>query len=509
MKLFNDYDLNATRTENGAAALKSTGNKCLDLFGFGGGAKTDADIQRAVSMFASAYNESTETAMRMLFYFRDARGGQGRRALFRAMLVWLANAHPNQVRANLANIMEYGRGDDYLCLLDTIVAKDVVAWLYHKLGEDFGHMLKGEPCSLLAKWMPSENASSKQNRKYARYLATQFGWSARQYRTCLTALRAYLRIVETYMSRGKWGEIDYAKVPGYATLKYTNAFSRHDMARHNKYLEDLAVGKFTAKANTLYPHDITTKVGKMTDVVVDAMWKALPNYFEGRNESILCMVDTSGSMSGEPYNVAVALGLYCASKNKGPFGGMFLTFAEKPSIVAVDQSLPLSRQLRSINCINAGNTDIEAAFNLILQHALKNRCKQEDLPTKLVILSDMQFDEARGASGYYWNRYNRPNQTFMDDMKQKFERHGYTMPSLVYWNLRDSNCGMYQARFDGENCCMVSGYSASLFDAVIKGTTYVERVKADGTRVLEQKLDPMEVMRNTLFSARYDAVVVC
>ena len=507
MKLFNDYDLNATRTENGAAALKSTGNKCLDLFGFGGGAKTDADIQRAVSMFASAYNESKETAMRMLFYFRDARGGQGRRALFRAILVWLANTHPNQVCANLDNIMEYGRGDDLLCLLDTPIMASVTAWMYAKLRDDFAHMIKGESCSLLAKWMPSENASSKETRRYARKLIAAFSWTPRWYRQCLSALRAYLQIVEVYMSNGNWGAIDYSKVPGYATLKYTNAFNRHDMLRHNKYLQDLAVGKFTAKANTLYPHDITTKVGKMTDVVVDAMWKALPNYFEGRDESILCMVDTSGSMSGEPYNVAVALGLYCASKNRGPFGGMFLTFAERPSIVTIDQSLPLSRQLRSINCINAGNTDIEAAFNLILQHALKNHCKQEDLPTKLVILSDMQFDEARGASGC-WYRYTKPRQTFMDEMKENFERNGYTMPSIVYWNLRDSRCGMYQATFDGENCCMVSGYSASLFDAVIKGTTYVEEVRSDGTRVMKQKLDPMEVMHNTLFGARYDSVVV-
>ena len=146
---------------------------------------------------------------------------------------------------------------------------------------------------------------------------------------------------------------------------------------------------------------------------------------------------------------------------------------------------------------------------MILKTAIDNKCSQEDLPAKLYIISDMQFDEARGEStSWSWRRGEKPNQTFMQTMKKRFAEAGYTMPAIVYWNVRASDCGMFQEKFDGENCCMVSGYSSSLFEAVINGTTYEETVDENGEVSVKQKIDPMTVMHNTLYDARYDCIWV-
>ena len=95
----------------------------------------------------------------------------------------------------------------------------------------------------------------------------------------------------------------------------------------------------------------------------------------------------------------------------------------------------------------------------------------------------------------------------MQTMREKYALYGYTLPSIVYWNVRASECGMFQETIDGENCAIVSGYSPSLFEAVIKGTTYETVVTEDGKEVVRQKIDPMTVMINTLMDERYDSVI--
>jgi len=504
---------NFTETENGATALESTLNSCLDMFG-SFGAMRGFDEDYVIRTFSKAFNESRETAMRMLFYFRDIRGGQGVRNEFRLVLAWLAENYPEYVLNNLDNIIFFGRGDDYLILLDTSLSKEVTGYLGEALRKDYENYLEGKEISLLAKWLPSENASSSKTKRYARKLITAFGFTPKKYRKMLSELRSYLKVVEVKMSANKWNEINYEAVPSRAAMNYSDAFFKHDEEGYTKYLEDIVTGSGKINAGTLFPVDIIHKCLAKTHtytrkdaIVQDALWKSLPNYFEGIEESSICVVDTSGSMNGTPVEVALSLGMYCAERCNGPFKNHFFTFSSEPKL----QEIIGSNIYEKLGNMNNGywgmSTNLEATFDLILETAKENNCSQADLPSKLYIISDMQFDDAVNPS------WCKKKQCFMQQMKTKFAQAGYVMPAIVYWNVRASKCGMFQDTFEGENCCMVSGYSPSLFEAIIKGTTYeLDEVVEDDSDFsfdcLTQKIDPMTVMNTTISNERYDRVWV-
>jgi hypothetical protein len=287
------------------------------------------------------------------------------------------------------------------------------------------------------------------------------------------------------------------------------------MDNYVDYLQHLSVGRAKINSASLFPVDIIHKVyekgshcAKKDRVVLDAMWKALPNYLDGKEETGICVVDTSGSMWGLPLEVAVSLGMYCADKCHGPFKDHFITFSSRPQLVEL-RGNDIVEKVHNIHTI-VEDTNIEAVFDLILRTAINNNCKQEDIPSKLYIISDMQFNEAQGygwgQQNWYGFNYSKPK-PFMQIMRKKFEDAGYKMPILIYWNVRASKCGMFHEKFDGEDIAMVSGYSASLFKSIIEGTTYEETVDSKGNVTVKEKVDPVTVMLTTLNSERYSRVV--
>lgn len=510
---------NFTTTENGAGAYKSTLNACLDAFG-SLGAMRKSDETSIVTTFEKAFNEDKVLAMRMLFWLRDVRGGIGERRSFRFILKWLVERHPEYVLNNLSNILEYGRGDDFLCLLDTQLRNEVADFLKKAVERDLSRLPFLQPISLIGKWLPSINTSSAETTRYANILAKAWGWNPRRYRRTLSTLRRYLNITERFMSANEWELIDYEKVPAKAAMNYSDAFYKHDTFAYTCYLQKVASGKANVKSKTLYPSEIIHKVlfsrvNRISDkdrILYNALWDNLPNYFEkSPDESSICVVDVSGSMSGEPMEVAIALGMYCADKCHGPFHNKFITFSENPQLVEV-RGKDLYEKARNVESSDwGGSTNIEAVFNLILSTAIRNNCKQEDLPSKLYIISDMQFNDATRGGYYDWRSskmVRSKSMTFMQEMRQRYATAGYEMPALVYWDVRASKCGMFQETIDGENIAMVSGYSAKLFESVIEGTTYEETVNERGEIVTKQKIDPMTVMLTTLGNERYDEVWV-
>lgn len=507
---------NFTFTENGAVALKSTGNSVLDAFGRLSAMQFEDD-ETILTTFYKAFAEDKELAMRLLFYVRDIRGGQGMRRVFRVIARNMAFNYPDLMIKNLDNFLFFGRGDDVICLLDTPIEKNVIKWVSDTLEQDIDAVKKGNFPSLLAKWLPSENASSMKTKYFATKIRKGLGISSKDYRKLLSKLREKIGVVESLMSQNKWDKIDFEKLPAKAAMIYSDAFMRHVQDNYTDYLKKLASGDAKVNSASLFPVDIVHKLRtfgrqiKLKDkYLMDAMWNALPNYFEGLEETGICCVDTSGSMSGLPIEVSTSLGIYCADKCRGPFKNHYISFSEKPELIELKGD-NITDKLLSMPCFNPMNTNLEAVFDLILKTAVANKTPQEDLPSKLYIISDMQFDEARGARDY-WGRNTRKPEPFMETMRKKFIDAGYTMPAIVYWNVRDSKCGMFQETFEGENCAMVSGYSPSLFKSVIDGTEVeVEEVVTETgeiKRVEKQKIDPMVVMKTTLMNERYDRVVV-
>lgn len=495
-----ENELNFTETENGAVALKSTKSGLLDAFGTLGAMRTNNEVE-IIKTFNLAFAEDKELAMKLLFYIRDIRGGQGERRIFRVIMNYLAKNRPEVVIKNLDNFAFYGRYDDLLCLLDTPVERDVLGLIKDTLDADVKSVDNGGAPSLMAKWLPSVNGV-KNTRKVALKIVNGLNMSERDYRKTLSKLRKALDIVETKLCEKRYEDIDFSKLPSKAQLLYRELFMKHAEERYVEYLKQLCDGKAKINAGTLLPVDIVSKILNDYNVslanryLYDAMWKNLPNWFEGKEETGLCVVDVSGSMFGKPIEVAISLGLYCADKSNGVFKNTFITFSEYPELVKVQGEDIVDKVINVRDSEWGYNTDFNKVLQLILDTAIKNNCSQSDLPNKLYVISDMQFDSANGSGN-----------TLHRDWVKKFAEHGYEMPAIVYWNVRTSNCGMFQEDKNGTNVAMVSGYSPVLFKNVIDGTEYVETVNEKGEKVVKQQIDPVTVMLTTLQNERYDRVV--
>ena len=470
-----EIETSTTLTENGGQALSTTGDKLLNLFAVLGALRTrPTDV---IDKFDAAFRENADLATKMAFYGRDVRGGLGERAVGRLMIRELALLYPEVVTANLKNIVEFGRYDDLFVLFDTPVETDMIEFVKMQLVSDKRHMDKHESVSLLAKWMPSINASSEHTKALAHRFVKAFNTKPREYRKTLSALRKYIDVTEVKMSANKWTDIDYKAVPSNAMANYGGAFARHDYEGFNRYMDAVKSGDVKINAATLYPYNVIETMYGNRDVA-EAQWKALPNYVEGDN-NFLIMADVSGSMMGRPMETSVGLAIYFAERNHGVFANKFMTFTDIPKIVDVAGN-DLFDKYCSVGDHVGYNTNLEAAFDAILSTAVRTKCPQADLPKALVIISDLEID--------YWDGGSL---TFTEEMRKRFAEHGYEMPKLVYWNV-DSRKDTFLASKNDPNAILVSGQSASTFKNLIKGID----------------LSAFEIMVQTLNDPRYDCVVV-
>lgn len=462
-----------TRSENMGKQYATTKSDLLDLFSTIGAmrnsGKTELEIEES---FVKAFTENPLLAVRTAFYARNIRdGGLGERDVFKVIIRWLANNKPQIVIDNIEKIPEFGRWDDLFVLFGTPAQKEMVYLVAEQLDADKRAMENHKPISLLAKWMPSVNTSSKETRNLAKKFVKALGVSEAEYRKTLSKLRAYSNVVEVDMSAKNWDEIVYESVPSKAMTLYRSAFARNDNERFSEYLRDVKTGVKEIKTSTLYPYDIVRAYAnknplyynfeiKKADNVLEAQWKALPNYVEGEN-NILVMADTSGSMFADygnysvpPIYVSLSLAVYFAERNHGAFKDLFLTFSSKPRYVKLDGST-LATRLSNIPRI-VENTDIEKAFKLVLKTAIDNDLSQEDLPKALVVISDMEFDSATYT-----------NKTAMKNAKKLFKDNGYELPMVVFWNVAQRTKGA-QARMNDDGVILVSGSSAGTFRELIQ-----------------------------------------
>lgn len=478
-----------TQTENGGAAYRSTGSACLDLFATIG-ALRGAEETELETRFCRAYAEDPDLAMKLLFFARDIRQGLGERRTFRILLRWLAIHQPESARKNLDHVAEYGRWDDLLELLDTPCGADAAALMKVQLEADQAAAARGEPVSLLAKWMPSSNASSRRTIHRARQLIRAFGWTERQYRSCLTTLRAAIRLLENDL-RQKNYTFDYEKQPSCALLRYRKAFWRNDAQRYQAFLDRAAEGKAVLHAGNVAPYQLLEPylqegwgptgfmrpVTPEEEATLNATWASLPDH--GGTENALAVVDTSGSMywAGKPLPAAVALslGLYFAEHNRGIFHNCFIEFSARPQLIEL-KGRTFAEKLRYAASFNeVANTDLEAVFELVLRAAVRNHLPQEELPAKLVLISDMEFDSC----------VSNGSATQFENAKRRYAAFGYQLPQVVFWNVASRN-RQQPVRQNEQGAVLVSGATPRLF---------AQLAAPSGT--------PDTWMREVLYSARY------
>ena len=484
---------NVALTEKGAVTNKSTLSSVLDWFGQGGSLRQRAP-QEIVNLFTRAYAEDRLLAMKILFYFRDVREGQGERNTFRIIMNYLGQHYADVARKNLYNVPFYGRFDDLYSLVGTPLEGEVFALFGKQLKEDLRSMKKGESVSLLSKWLKSENTSSEESCRMGRKTREALELTPKRYRKILSALRNYINVLETKMCAGKWNEINFEQVPSKASLNYRKAFGRHDQTRYAAYLESVKKGEAKMNATAVYPyeifrslvknpHDDRTAPSAQEILQADLQWKAMPNWLGGKDLKAITISDCSGSMfSGIPnIFVAVSLAIYFAERNVGPFKDVWMNFSEIPSFQTLKGSNLYEKYMNMDKNNWGGTTNLQSAFDMILRTAMQGKVAQKDMPSMLIVISDMEFDAASTNN----------SKTNFQVMKDKYENAGYQLPQVVWWNVAGRNEN-FPIRADDTETALVSGCSPSIFKSLMSG----------------KQISPMSVLYDTINVERYERVIV-
>lgn len=471
-----------TRTENGAVALNTTGNACLDLFGTIG-ALRDADHLRIARMFEDAYKEDPLLATKIAFYARDIRKGLGERRVFRTIIGYLAHNHPEALRPNLDLIGVFGRYDDLYCLIGTPLEDDMWAAMKKQFEEDVRNLHEGNAVSLLAKWIKTADASSANTRKLGILTAKRLGYPVYNFKRIVRTLRKRIGVVESLMSAGRWNEIQYSAVPSRAMMIYRKAFAKHDAERFTEFTADAVAGKEKINSSVLYPYDLVEKIWRWRsakeDDVVEAQWRQLPNYVEPGTNAIV-IADTSGSMTGRPINTAIGLAIYFAERNVGAYHNMWMSFSANPKIHRLKGDT-LAQKINSLDMSDwMMNTDLKAALKLVLDIAEKNEVAPEEMPKSLIVISDMEIDHC-----------GNKNWTFYDRMAHKFEEHGYQIPNIIFWNVNSRN-DVFHADGKRKGVQLCSGQSTTVFK---------EMLSCIG-------MTPVEAMHKVIDSERYNCITI-
>lgn len=467
--VINEYNDRMIRTENGMRSRATSASAVLDFFSKVGSAR-GVDLSKD---FIAAYVENSDLTIRALLWARDITEGAGERSQFRKLINTLEKSDPQAARAIMHKIPELGRWDDLFAYTDYNNRQTAFGFIRDALEHGNG---------LCAKWMPRKGPVAVELTKF-------LGYTPKQYRKLLVRLS---NTVEQKMCAKEWEKINFSHVPSVASARYQKAFGRNAPVQYSEYKAELKKPqaerdpKVKINAKAVYPYDVVKSVVRGDAAVADEQWKALPDYLNGTRT--LPLVDVSGSMgaihysrnsSVQPIDIAVSLGLYLADRTSSPFKDLFLTFSETSEFVRVSGTL--SQKIAQMSSANWGfNTNLHAAFDNILNLAIRNRVPADEMPEVLLILSDMQFDQCA---------------TWDDSATQMIERKyamsGYTMPKIVFWNLREGYGKKdTPVRFDQRGVCQVSGFSPAIMKSVLANDL--------------ENFTPYNVMLKTLMKSRYD-----
>jgi len=476
MNLLEGMKKNSTITNTkGSAYYATTFDSNLDVFTMVSRYNSDEELIR---LFNNALNENEEIALANLLYVLDIRGGKGERRIFKTIFKDLCINHTSSALRVLPFISELGRYDYILVGLDTPIEKEVISLIKKQLEID---MESNNP-SLLAKWLPSHRTHNINN-EVAKKIMKSLKMTEKEYRQMLSQLRKKLNIVEKNLTEKTYENIEFSKVPTKAMLKYTNAYMKRMPQEYSEYKNKVKNGELKINTSGLFAYEIVKKIlwESNDDELYDLMWNNQKDVLKGCNTNVLVMADTSGSMTcygAIPYATSIGLALYTAERNTGIFKNHFITFSDKPYLCEI-KGETIKDKVSNIPSIVA-NTDIDASFKLILKTAKENKLNQEDLPSHLLIISDMEFDR-----GVY-----SENGTNFDGWKQAFKKEGYKLPVIIFWNVAGNTKGVPATKFDND-VAMISGFSTNILENLLTLESYTP------TNIMLEKLAIyLEMLKN-------------
>ena len=480
-------NIGTTLTENGAVTLDKSGSKVLDFYSLGGAlrSRTDEDV---LKIFLNAGDEDALLTLKTLFYLRDIRGGQGERKVFRTCLKELAKNYSVSFINNMSNVSKFGRYDDLFVAFDTPSEHAMLEFVKVQLGKD-AKAEDNTKLSLLAKWMPSANTSSATTRKLAHRFIKYLKVTPKKYRQTLSKIRSSLNIVETAMSSNDWSGINFEHVPSKANLLYKKAFSKHEPERYTAFIKAVQSGEKKMNASALYPYEIIRNIVNVggDKNAIDALWSSMPDHLKDNPHNGLVLPDVSGSMTVacdgtvQPIWVSVSLAIYFAQRNKGFFKDHFLEFSSHAQLVKIhSKSIVDAWDEVSQSTTWCGSTNLQSAFDAILDAAVAHKVAADEMPSVLYIISDMEYNSACHSN----------SSTNFQVIQQKYGRAGYKMPVICFWNV-SARQNQSSVTRDQNGTILVSGCSPSIFSQAISNTA----------------VTPYDFMLETLNNERYDSVV--
>ena len=447
--------LSIEMTENGDVAYITSGSSCLDYYALIGGMRHN--LSDATKLMLRAYYEDPITALKLLLYTRDIHHGLGERRLFRMLFHMMSRINPKVVKSLIPYVKDYGRYDDLLTLMDTPLEKDVSKYFKHQLEEDIKHKKAGKSISLLSKWMPSINTSNHEARYYARKLAHDMHVDYQTYRKNLVYLRETI-IIENHL-RLKQKLDDYTKISEQALFKHMKTLLDND---YDAFLDFLQNDQ-RKETNNIYPYQIVQKIllhPEMMDeerIMMQSFWDAFK--MTEMDEHTLVVRDGSGSMYQDdllPISVATSLAILFSEKTQGPFKNTFLTFSEKPELITLEKGSIYDKIMATESYGEVANTDIMKVYDLILRIAQTHHIQKEHMIKRLLIISDMEFDQCiEGMSSYEY-------------FKIEYEKSGYTLPTIVFWNVAARHIHVPIHQSDRDHVVLVSGMNHKIVENMIK-----------------------------------------
>jgi hypothetical protein len=465
---------NFTQTENGAVALQTSGSCIVDYFMmYTRTLPNDSNYK----YLQECWNKDPEQTVAIIFNGRDRVSGKKEKKVSNEAMLWLRRNKPNTYRANIMTFVnKYGCWKDLLYIAYHLKKKEVFSKNFelelfaNKLREDQLLASDNNTVSLCAKWAPSENDRNDTRRHFAQKIASilygkEDSKKMERYRKeFLVPLRKKIKIVETLMCENRWGEIDYENVPGVASKKYLKAFNKHDKERYNNFLEDVRSGKKEIKVTGILPHELLKFYidnPEGPNETIELQWRTIIENVKsaGCLKSALAMIDISGSMfsasNGDiPARCAISLGILTSLCCEGSFHKKVMSFSEKPTIVTL-QGDSLYDCWKDVQKIPMGyNTNFIACTQTILDLANMFNVPDEQLPKKLIALTDMQFDAVT----------DNPHdlKTTYEHIVQMYKENNYTPAKFIFWNLNSDHHESFPVRCDVEGTALVSGFSEQL-----------------------------------------------
>jgi hypothetical protein len=445
---------------------------------------------------SEAANENILDAFLLAFYIRDCRGGKGERDLGRRAFIWLFLNYTEHFEKIILLISEYGRWDDLLQFFPRVlnltdidyiyknynsringtshlsklceIQRNIVGIVSKQLLLDKDNMKAGNPISLCAKWAPTEKDSLDRSYGVVNTLCSSYGFSTslRKYRKeYITPLRQYLKIVEIYMCRKEWEKIKYSKVPSCAMKILKKCFEKHSPQTFREWKESLQKKEVVNKTEQLQPHELIRdmRIKGRSDELCEARWQVIEKNINdmGTFKDSVVIVDTSSSMYSNnyiPFDVELAMGLIISRSNKGPFNNQVITFNNNPQFIQINDGTLYNRWNEMKRIPVGSSLNLKATFDMILDFSNYHNLSKEDIPKKLFIFSDTQFEQ-------------NVNKTNFQLIEKKYKKSGYIRPQIIFWNVNNFilNFPVYVCK---HNTTIISGFSPSIMKLVIEGSDF-------------------------------------